>query len=223
VDFQGEQATEIRNQRSEATEAVETVGMVGPIGIAEVDGALGEGVGSHREPVWMGQIGGGFDDDRGVGGPRDGKTEAVELHAEGGTEIQNCGIGLVPRGRWVPGKGRTPTGCARHKIEDSVVDKQKSIIPKAGGIVPEIDAGQAVATLECLLSDVLELDAVAEGDIGQAGADSKSLVRKDADTVGDHDAGMRRWLERNPELVRICFWFSNVQNCRPAVIMWQWR
>src|ERR1039458_7516494 len=86
------------NRASRPAEAVVTTSIIGPLGIAEIGRAGGEGVGCHRRPGRVGEIGASFDHDGHAAGPVDVKPELIGPNAETGI----AGLNL----RW-PQRGRT--------------------------------------------------------------------------------------------------------------------
>ena len=122
-----------------------------------------------------------------MGGPGDNETKSVSAPAEAGTEVQDHRVWQNPERGWTIGKRRAPSSGPRQEIDRCIwIADEYTRGNKAGGIPPEIDAGQAGAGSERPVPNAG--DAVADRDARQAGALDEREVPDAGDAVRDRDA-----------------------------------
>src|SRR6185503_1766723 len=152
--------------RLRRAQTISASSMIRPMAIAEIGGAAGESIGSHRSPDGIAQLCAGIHHDDQIAVPTDVEAELPRSHAKARIADQYPGI---PQNGGTAAKRGGPTGGSRQVIDNRLVEVFEHILTKVGSIALEIDSPQAGAVSKRQIPDVG--DAAAECDVPQIAAE----------------------------------------------------
>ena len=120
--------------------------MVGELGVGEIERTSDNGIGLHRSPDRIDQVGAGLDNDGSAARPGDVESELIRSRSEGGV----AGLNLWQPGfRWNPAKIGTPTAGVRQVKDSQIGSHVKECAPGNPWRIPlEVDRSEVRILIE---------------------------------------------------------------------------